>query len=119
LTRCNPRPPLTSEFPKCRSSKGPWVLSSSQAVHQALFEVGGLPSPLGDSYCPETNHQSRTRMRGGVGGAPGQPGPLSRSWLGSMCLSERRSMASAASNSIWQSCVEVMHPANKVIVYGC
>ena len=36
---------------------------------------------LGDAYCPEANRLVRTRMLGGVGGAPEQSGPLSRSKL--------------------------------------
>ena len=33
---------------------------------------------LDEAYCKEPNRLVRTRMLGGVGGVPGQPGPLSR-----------------------------------------
>jgi hypothetical protein len=36
-------------------------------------------SDLDEVYCEESNRLVRTRLLGGVGGAPGQPGPLSRS----------------------------------------
>ena len=63
------------------SSKGPWVMSSSEAVHQALsndyLSESGLPSLLEiwrSACCQETNRLVRTRMLRGVGGRPGKPG---------------------------------------------
>ena len=60
------------------SSKGPWVLSSSQAVHQALstalLEEWGLPSLLAiwtKLTAKESNRLVRTRMLWWCGRGPG------------------------------------------------
>ena len=64
-------------------SKGPWVMSSSEAVHQALsndyLSESGLPSLLEiwrSACCQETNRLVRTRMLGGAGGTPGNRAPI-------------------------------------------
>ena len=71
------------------SSKSPWVLSSSQAVHEALsldYLAGqGLASLLTiwqKLTAKEMNRPVRTRTPGGVGGASEQSGSLSRFLLG-------------------------------------
>jgi hypothetical protein len=70
----------TAAFTHGMSSKGPWVLSSSQAVHQALstalLEKRGLPSLLGIWIWTKLTAKNRTASCGpacsrGVGGAPG------------------------------------------------
>ena len=77
------------------SSKGPWVMSSSQAVHEALSitvpaapgtsatgphvaGIGESVNYLAKAHCEEMNRPVRTRMPGGVGGASEQSGSLSR-----------------------------------------
>jgi len=67
------------------SSKGPWVLSSRQAVHQALSTAlledrfAKSVRYLGEAYCQESNRLVRTRMRSWCGrgsGATRTPIPM-------------------------------------------
>ena len=67
------------------SSKGPWVMSSSQAVHEALSitvpaapgtsstgphvgRIGESVNNLAEAHCEEMNRPVRTRKPGGVEG---------------------------------------------------
>jgi RNA-directed DNA polymerase len=70
------------------SSKGPWVMSSSQAVHQALsvdyLSARGLASLLEiwmRLAAKKRTAQCGPACYGGVGGVPEQSGPLSRSMV--------------------------------------
>jgi len=84
--------PEHEAFTHGSSSKGPWVMSSSKAVHMALsldyLKQLGVVSLLDiwTKLAPKrrtARHSSkmgRTRMLGGVAGAPEQSGPLCR-WI--------------------------------------